>query len=286
MKKMKAAVDIGSNTVQMLAGFEEHGQIVPVYRYLATTRLGAGGQPNHLSERAMAQTVTALAEIQAMLTAEGVRDIRLLATSAVRDAENQATFLDLVKRTCGLDVLVLSGAEEAQLSYRGAISVLDGRSALVLDIGGGSTELIRENAADLLAVSYNIGAVRAQNYGWQRAEIVQQFSQKTLPTLDKSPLVGVGGTITTAAAIRAGVEQYSRQAVQGRVLSRQWLLQLRDHLAALPVEARCMYSPLLQKRGEIIVEGLTILEVVMERLGVDCITASDAGFLDGALLLD
>ena len=256
MKKMKAAVDIGSNTVQMLAGFEEHGQIVPVYRYLATTRLGAGGQPNHLSERAMAQTVTALAEIQAMLTAEGVRDIRLLATSAVRDAENQA------------------------------ISVLDGRSALVLDIGGGSTELIRENAADLLAVSYNIGAVRAQNYGWQRAEIVQQFSQKTLPTLDKSPLVGVGGTITTAAAIRAGVEQYSRQAVQGRVLSRQWLLQLRDHLAALPVEARCMYSPLLQKRGEIIVEGLTILEVVMERLGVDCITASDAGFLDGALLLD
>ena len=73
---MEAAVDIGSNTVQMLAGFEEHGQIVPVYRYLATTRLGAGGQPNHLSERAMAQTVTALAEIQAMLTAEGVRDIR------------------------------------------------------------------------------------------------------------------------------------------------------------------------------------------------------------------
>ena len=284
MKKIKAAVDIGSNTVQMLAGFEEQGQIVPVYRYLATTRLGAGGRPNHLSEGAMAQTVAALTEIQTMLSAKGVQDIRLLATSAVRDAENQADFLDLVKRTCGLDIRVLSGMEEAQLSYRGAVSVLDDASALVLDIGGGSTELIREEAAGLLAVSYNIGAVRAQNQGWQRADIVQQFGRKTLPELGRHPLVGVGGTITTAAAMRAGVREYSRQAVQGRALSLQWLLQLRDHLAALPVEARCSYSPLLQKRGEIIVEGLTILEVVMALLGTECITASDAGFLDGALL--
>jgi len=284
---MRAAIDIGSNTVQMLAGEVSGGNVLPCLHFLATTRLGEGCQDGLLKEERIKQTVDALCRINEILDDADIHNVCLVGTSAIRDAANSEILLKAVEDACGWKINILSGKEEARLSYIGATSLLKnkGTSPLVIDIGGGSTEIIWQNESGVLvASSANVGALRATLGSWDESRIKAELqSQLILPHQSKA-IIGVGGTVTTAAALLYGLSKYSREAVHGRQLDRDMLFSLRQKLAVLLPEERCTYSSLLVQRGEIIVQGLDILLAVLDILHSDSLFASDAGILDGVLL--
>ncbi len=289
---MKAAIDIGSNTVQLLAGTVCDGQIKPQLQLLQTTRLGFSPFPNLLDPKRIGDTLSVLTDYQRQLDSIGVHDVSLIATSAVRDAQNRDLLIDSVRDKLGWQIRVLNGRDEAIYSYRG-VSLLrqKGVPILVLDIGGGSTELIwSDEPKQIKAQSINVGAVRVHLKGWSEGkieDIVEQQLKKArlpIPASKKMQVIGVGGTVTTAAAVLKNLQIYSRDEVHGTKLDDKNILDLRNKLAALSVADRYAYSPLLKQRGDIIVDGLTILIVIMRALGISELIASGAGILDGVLL--
>ncbi len=283
-RELKGAVDIGSNTVQMLVGEIKNKKVKPCLRYLATTRLGK--TPGFLSESAIKETLKALTEINSLLNRVKISGMRLIGTSALRDAKNSSRLLDAVREKFNWEIEIINGLEEARLSYLGAASILGPGEYIVLDIGGGSTEIITENGGPA-SKSYNLGAVRAYKNSWGRKQIKEQLLiQGALPSLKGKTLIGVGGTITTAAAFKKGLKKYNSRKVQGTILSLEEVTALGEELAGLSLAARCQYSPLLARRGEIILEGLAILESAMDLLGAKEIIVSDAGILEGLLLAE
>ena len=281
---MRAAIDIGSNTIQLLAGEVERGIVIPAARRLVTTRLGSNLKEGLLDAVSMGNTVKALLEMRLLLDGMNITEVRLVATSAVRDARNSESLLRRVKSVCGWDIEVLSGEREAFFSYTGAIGAAESvAGTMVLDIGGGSTEVIYPLDKELRLISANVGAVRAQAAGWSEARIAEELAGSISPVA-VSRAVGVGGTVTTTAALLAGVSEYSRQAVQGRVAGYRQVFDLKERLARLTIAERCNYSPLLKDRGLVMLEGLNILISLMNILSLTEITASDSGILDGVLI--
>ena len=281
---MRAAIDIGSNTIQLLAGEVRDGVVMPAVRRLVTTRLGGNLKEGLLDSASVENTVRALLEMRLLLDGMGITEVRAVATSAVRDARNSESLLRRVKSVCGWDIEVLSGEREAFFSYTGAIGAAENVSGMmVLDIGGGSTEVIYPLGGELRFISANVGAVRAQAAGWSEARIMNELAKSIAP-VTVSRAVGVGGTVTTTAALLSGVTEYSRQAVQGKIISYRQVFDLKEHLSRLSVEERRNYSPLLKDRGMVMAEGLTILISLMNILGLTEVTASDSGILDGVLV--
>lgn len=286
---MRAAIDIGSNTVQMMAGDVSQNIVIPKLHFLSTTRLGEGSHNGLLKEERIAQTVDALCRIKILLDKAGIEEVRLVGTSAIRDAVNKERLLKAVEDSCTWQIDVLDGKEEARLSYIGATSLNNGAneeiSPLVIDIGGGSTELIwRGEDGALAASSANVGALRAKLSAWDESRIRSILYDELILPCQRRPLIGVGGTVTTSAALVYGIGTYSREAVHGKKLTYEQILSLRKRLAALNDKDRCAYSPLLAQRGEIIVKGLDILLAILEILDAGSLWASDAGILDGVLL--
>jgi exopolyphosphatase/guanosine-5'-triphosphate,3'-diphosphate pyrophosphatase len=300
-----AAIDIGSNTVQLLvagsedAHFRPHFQIsagqTAYYRLprlffaLRTTRLGASPEPGLLAPERIAATLAVLKEYRGMLISQGVGVVRVIATSAVRDAANRAVLLDAVREHCGWQVEVLSGQEEAYLSFLGASApeLFSGaQHILLLDIGGSSSELIRWREGRIKAVSADVGAVRAQMAGWQADEIERALTGVIKAEDDDSAAlaIGAGGSITTAAALIQGCREYSREAVEGYDLKAQAMDELLEVLQPLSIKQRCAYSPLLARRGEIICEGLLIARTFLRILSLPGLKVSAGGVLEGCLL--
>lgn len=278
----RAAVDIGSNTVQMLAVRRKPGGLEPVCRYLATTRLGR--MPGYLEEGAISDTLKALAEIKKVLADCQIREILLVGTSALREAANSRALLAGIESELGWQVEIISPLEEARLAYAGAMAQIGRSPGLILDIGGGSTEISHENGA-FISRSFPLGARRLQQLALSREEIQDIFrGQGPLPALSGKTLIGVGGTITAAAALKLGLAEYAEKAIAGTVLKDEDIRSLLAALAPLSPEERCLYAPLLAQRGEIIQEGLLILEAVMALLGAEEILTSTAGILEGILL--
>lgn len=222
----------------------------------------------------------------------GIKKVVVVATSAVRDAINKKEFVKQVFREIGWQIQVISGEKEAELSYYGAVSALSRMSPLgipiVIDIGGGSTEVIFKNIGQIQGVSVNVGSVRFQETAWSREEL----DQRLLPLIkevinlgETISLVAVGGTATTAAAILYGISEYDREAIQGRFLALESIKKLKDQLKEMPLEERKKITGLTPKRADIIVPGLEILVRIIELMGEPGITVSDAGILDGLMLL-
>ena len=301
-----AAIDIGSNTVQLLgAKLKAGGQrleieasrerdgllllIEPLFHALRTTRLGASAQAGLLAPERMAETLAVLEEYRNLLLTQGVRAVRVIATSAVRDAANRDLLLRSVRERCGWQVEVLSGQEEARLAFLGAATPAlagNARHIMLLDIGGSSSELIRWRDGHLDAQSANVGAVRAQMAGWQAAKIESLLAEAIKAEADNMAefVIGVGGTITTAAALIQGCWEYSREAVEGYILKAEAVDELLEILRPLPIAQRCSLSPLLQRRGEIIYEGLLIVRAFYRLLSLPSLTVSAGGVLEGCLL--
>lgn len=287
-----AVIGIGSNSVRMLLAEVSEGRINTLRREREGTRLFAGLDAQRcLSQEAMAKTVTAVRAMAESARGSGAQEIRLFATSATRDAANQAEFAALLKAEAGLNLEICSGEEEAALSFYGAT---DGGESGVIDIGGGSTEVIVGSGMDVrCAFSCQMGAVRLAGKhpirdhgdlpyviriaGDLLEEQLRAHPALTLPENWR----GTGGTFTTLAAIVRRVHWTERTRMHGTVVTRADVERTARTLSDMTVEERRTLPGLQPNRADIIVHGVCILLACMQRLGIEEITVSEYGNLDG-----
>lgn len=284
-----AAIDLGSNSLRLLIARVTGDKIEPLYWEMHTTRLGEGLRPGRpLSEVAVERSLSALRGWREIIRGFGVPGpaVMVVATSAVREATNGRDFAAGVRGATGWTVRVLSGSEEAALSYRGAISVL-GRPGVVVDIGGRSTEVIVPvlggEVPDLF--SFPLGALRCTEENTSEHTMVKAMAPAIERVADCGwPLIGVGGTLTTLAAIYHRLEVYDPDVVHGTFLPVETLDALVDRLASLSLEERCRLPGLQPQRADIIVAGSRICQAVMHWGGFSGVTVSEADILWGVIL--
>jgi len=264
------------------------------------TRLGKGiNATNQLAEDRMAHSVAVIDQYKQNAKAFGAEQIYIMATSAVRDASNQAVFLARVKAKTDLDITVLSGELEAEVGYLGVQKGLDREvdQVLVLDIGGGSTELILGKQTHIISkFSHNIGAVRMTDRFFENETMdtaigqVSDFVKSELAgrkddfsANNKRCLVGIGGTITTFAAMALQMTTYDRARIHNYELPLAEIQAMTQKLSRLSSEERKEVVGLDPKRSDIIVAGGVILCEVMQYYGYNSIIISDFDNLEGYL---
>jgi len=283
---MKAAViDIGSNSIRYTVGSISQGRAVTEPKRLMTTRLAEGLiHTGRLSDEAMERSMEAIRYF--IDQAEGL-PVFAYATSAVRDAQNGAEFAERVRYECSISVDVLTGGQEAQYAMMGAAA---GRCAGLIDIGGGSTQVITPD----FSASFPIGCVRAREYAGDaeelcdmRAAVYARCDEVMDLPITAEAMAGVGGTITTLAALDRGLEEYDRGRVDGYMLSTDDVERLVNRLYRMG-DTKRKASPLLSKRHDVIIYGALLLLYAADRLGLKELTVSDRdgmeGFLEAKLL--
>ena len=304
-------IDCGTHTVRLLiadaGGPDGRCRLRDVVRTLRFVRLGQGVDATHrLNPEALTRTFAALDEYSAMIAAHGVDALRFLATSAVRDAENRDEFLAGVQLRLGVTPHVITGEEEARLSYRGAqASYTPGAEAaagefppgrcLVMDIGGGSTELILGDAEDVItARSFDIGSVRLRERllvgdpptPEQVAE-ARRLVDATVAPFFGDPVetfIGVAGTSTSLAAMKLGLTTYDATRVDRSTLLPGEIGALTEHLLASSIASvRAQYPFLEPRRAEVICAGALICDSVANMVGRPMIVR-ETDILDGAAL--
>jgi len=296
-----AAVDVGTNSVRLLVAEPADGApLATVERLMTITRLGAGvDATGHLDDAALARTLDCIAGYAERWRQLGAERVVISATSAVRDAADRQRFFDGVRARTGVDAIVLSGEEEARTAFRGATAGLaaDGPT-LVVDIGGGSTELILGEREPQAMTSRQLGCVRlterclhsdppsADEIAAARGEIRAELdaAAQAVDLTAAAALVGVAGTVTTLGALHLRLERYEPERIHGTRLPTEALTALTERLAAMTVAERAALGPMAPGREDVIVGGALILDEIVRRCGVDEVVVSEADGLDGLAL--
>ena len=296
-----AAIDCGTNSTRLFVS-DEHG--TQLARELRVTRLGAGVDARHeLGRDAIARTVAALRTYRELMDHLGVEAVRAVATSAVRDASNGQELLDVAADVVGAAVELLSGEEEGRLAYTGAVAELDagGGPYVVLDIGGGSTELTALVAGEPAprVVSLDIGCVRLTERSLHHDPPLPEELERTaaaiqheldhaaaaIPALCEVPqratLVGLAGTATTLSMLAHGWTAYDPTLVHHSELTLATVETWADRLAAETVTARRAHAGMVEGRQDVIVGGVLVLREVMRRFGFGRCIVSESDILDG-----
>ncbi len=296
-----AAMDLGTNTALLLVAERREGTWQPVLERAEITRLGQGVDgTKRLLPEAMERSARMLGEYARQARELGVADgdMAAVSTSAARDAVNGSELTALVREYGNLPLEIISGQEEARLTWKGAIADLnadDGQPLCVFDIGGGSSELIFGTKRGLeFRRSFDVGSVRMTERflrsdppaGDERAALFSHlralFSEA--PRHDVPPLfVGVAGTVTTLFTLIHGIEPYDAKRVHGARMLLSELTSLVDRLFQLSVAQRKELKGIEPKRADVIAAGGAILQCAMERLGVRELTVSDRGLRWGLL---
>ncbi len=283
-----AVVDIGTNSTRLLVAEWKAEKVRVIKTDLVMTRLGEGiGKRTGLLKPAIERTIEALLDFKQIIREMDGEKVIVVATSAVRDAANRQKFLSAVKKQVGWDVRVLSGSAEAELSYLGVVKGLKTgvRHPLVIDIGGGSTEFIWVKSDGLYCLSVNLGAVRMTENASQLTEIREMLAGlfDTIKEDGINGLVGVGGTLTTLAAIDLEMEDYEPAQVHGYYLKRQRIKDILHRLELLPLEERKKIPGLQPRRADIIVTGAKIALAVVEGLDLEGVIVSETDIMYGLL---
>lgn len=277
-----AVIDIGSNSIRLMhAAVTPQGATVFGCKRLITTRLAEGLDEHRLlNEAAIARTLDAISTFVVISREKKTQRLFAYATSAVRDAKNGAAFCARVRDACNVEVDVLSGVQEASFAYRGAVGSAGGG---LIDIGGGSAQVM----TPARALSFPIGCVRAKDR-FGSLPLQQAYAQMTL-WLDTccAPLsgirearwTGVGGSITTLAALQAGLCAYDSAVVNNESLTPAGLSSLIRNLDGMG-EARRMH-PLLINRHDVILFGAGVLLYLMRRLDIREMAVSDSDGMEG-----
>jgi exopolyphosphatase/guanosine-5'-triphosphate,3'-diphosphate pyrophosphatase len=275
-----AAVDLGTNTTRLLVADVEDGRLDEVVLRQRITRLGEGVDSRRkLLPLPIARVRNVLTDYRRELESLGAERVLAVATSAVRDAENGEAFLGEVEWSYGFTTQLLTGEEEAALILRGVGDV--SADTLVLDVGGGSTELVMRDRA----VSLNVGAVRLTEQFGEHVDAIAAHVRPLLPTdLTPARAVGVAGTITSLAALDLALPAYDRDQVHGHVLTLRAVEEQLARLAALPLDERRRLPALDPERAPVIVAGAVIVREVLRRYGLDALQASEHDLLHGAAL--
>lgn len=305
---LRGLIDIGTNSVKLLVA-EVTGHLVrPIHEVSEQTRLGRGFYETHrLLPEAIQDTAVVVAQFKELAQAHQVTSLRVIATSAARDAQNQGELLGAVRRESGLEVEVISGDREAEWVYQGVTTdpAISGDRLLILDVGGGSTEFILgEGAHKQFQESFPMGSVRLLEQ-LQPAdpprpeqlqscrEVVSRFIQQRIvpdigAALRSSPkrcrLIGTGGASTIMGRITYQLENFERDRLEGATLQRAEIHQLVDRIWSLPLEERRQIMGLPRKRADVILTGAVIYEGVMQQLEFDELTISTRGLRFGGLL--
>jgi exopolyphosphatase/guanosine-5'-triphosphate,3'-diphosphate pyrophosphatase len=288
-----AAIDCGTNTIKLLIGDLPDVAV----RESRMVRLGQGvDRTGRLSDEALARVFAAIDDYAALIAAHDVRRLRFCATSASRDADNADVFGDGVFARLGVRPEVLSGDEEAALAFAGAIrnlAVHPEAPVLVVDIGGGSTELILGSTAPEAAISMNIGSVRlherhlhsdpptAAEVAACVADIDAALDAAPVSPGDAATVVGIAGTVTTVAAGVLDLPAYAREAIDQQVISVAAVHDYVDRLVAMPVAERLTLPYLHPGRADVIDAGALILSRVLRRTSVPTMVVSESDILDG-----
>lgn len=301
---IRASIDIGSNTLRLLVADVSGGMLKPLHYGLESTRLARGlTASGMLDANAKDASLRVLDEFIKKAQSMGAVDIYAFGTSALREARDSGQFLDRVTRSLGLEVHVISGEHEARMTALGVLSSIDTPlGAIVIDIGGGSMEVIASSpvAEVLHAESFPVGVVK----------LIERHGLSALPTSGElvnlehecrevgkavaqrfgghvaggMRFVATAGTATTLAAIDLALTEYDASVVHGHKLSMPALCQMRCMLIEMPLLRRMHVPGLPASRADLIIPGIILTMDVMESLGFDEMLVSDQGILEGALL--
>jgi exopolyphosphatase / guanosine-5'-triphosphate,3'-diphosphate pyrophosphatase len=297
-----AAVDLGTNMIRLLVADTAESDWRAVDQAQRVTRLGDGQGPGGpLLAEPMARTLDTVVEFVRRAEASGAARVRIAATSAVREAANRAAFVARLEAATGRAVEVLTGEDEARLTLLGVRSGLAGLAEpfVVLDIGGGSTELALARAGRLeCAVSLRLGVVAFADrhrpdgrldpaaLGALREEVTARLQEQVpeaIAAAGAGCLVGTAGTVTTLATLDLGLAAYDADRVQGHMLTRAAIEDLLARLARLTHSERAVLPALEPGRADLIVPGTVICLAAMARVGFDALTVSDRGLREGIL---
>lgn len=297
---MVASIDLGTNTARLLIGTAENGRVERHFISRKITRLGGGfTRERGISDEAALRSITALQDFARAIAEHKVERVRAVATSAVRDAVNRTDFCSMVKAASGIELEVITGELEAELTLGGVISGLDllPEALFVFDVGGGSTEYLLAKGREILfADSLPLGVVRLTEgkvtvdamYKKIRKELdallSHLHSSSHLARLSSATLVGTAGTATTLAAISMQLKDYDYRKVNNHLLSLEEIRSIYRRLAPLTVAERLQIAGLEQGREDLIIAGTLLTIKTMETFGFSTLKVSDYGLLEGALL--
>ena len=295
------AIDIGTNSVRLLVaevdGTGRDAKLETLDRRMRITRLGQGVDASGaLAPDAIARTVAVLREYRSALDEYGVTRVRATATSAARDASNRDEFFTAA-REVGIEPELLSGEEEAALSFLGATADLDAAAPyLVVDIGGGSTEFVLGTSEPVGLISVNIGCVRiteqflhsdppAPEELSNAVAVVRDYIadvERAIPGVaDATTLVGLAGTVSSVAAVELGLPEYDRDKIHHFRLTKAAAEDVFRTLATESAAERAHNPGLEPGRVDVIVGGAIVLVTILRALGFDEVLVSEADILDG-----
>ena len=293
-----AAIDCGTNSIRLLIADIAGGNFREIYRTMEIVRLGQGVDKNKaFHPDALDRTLKATALFAEEIARRGVERMRFCATSATRDASNRELFIDGVKALLGVAPEVISGEEEAALSFKGATKELRGVGApyLVIDIGGGSTEFVFGSERVEFAKSQNIGCVRmserhfstippqAEEIAGAKADIDEAIkgAAEIVPITEAKTLIAVAGTATTVAAAALGLSTYDRHSIHLSRISAEKTHQVSEMFLSLNRDEIAALGYMHPGRVDVIGAGSLVLSRIMTLTGAEEFVASESDILDG-----
>lgn len=305
-----AAIDCGTNSIRLLiADVDDAGALVDVHREMRVVRLGQGvDATGRLSEEALDRTFAAAEDYAALIAQHGAERVQFVATSATRDAENRDEFVAGIESRLGVAPRVVSGDEEAALSFAGAASVLPALGedpVLVVDLGGGSTEFVLGNADGVIAGrSMDMGCVRfterflrsdpptAAEVDSAEATVNEYLTTmlSTVPAERAVTIIGVAGSVTTITAHALGLEAYEPEAIHGAVLPLRGVVEACTSLLEMSHDARAALPYMHSGRVDVIGAGALIWRTIVQRIpalsthAIATVTTSEHDILDGIAL--
>ena len=283
--KMKIGIiDVGSNSVRL--ALMADGKTL--YKKLATTRLGEGLSLSGLiKQEAIERTAKAIFDLKNLAESDGAERVCVFATAAVRSASNRQDFLNFVKETCGIEVEVISGEEEAKLGLSGA---LKGRDGGIIDVGGASTEVtVQRGGKVLYSKSVNIGTVRLFDLaGRDKDKLLSVINEKIAEygnfNASGFEMYTIGGTATTLASVKHALKIYDPAITDGTVISADEVYAIADKILSLTVEEVRAVAGMEPRRADVIGGGCLLMYGVMKKFCIDKVTVSESDNIEGYYL--
>lgn len=297
-----AAIDCGTNSIRLLIADVVDNKIIDVVRTMIIVRLGEGvDQTREFSHAALTRTFAAVDVYAGLIDEHKPEVVRFVATSASRDVSNRAEFFAGVKERLGIEPTVISGDEEARLSFLGATAGLaelpDAPAApyLVIDIGGGSTEFVVGEFAPTAAISTDVGCVRmTERHFHDDPPTAQQISDATqdvdaaiataasvVPLEDVRSLIGLAGSVTTIAALALNLQSYDPTKIHGSRISAEKVHEIAQELLSMTRAQRAGLGPMHEGRVDVIGGGALVLDRIMQVTGLSQVVVSEHDILDG-----
>lgn len=295
-------IDIGTNSMRLLIAEYVNNKIENRNKYINTTRIGQGvDKDGYITKEAMDRNLNALKEFSDICKEQNCEAVYCMGTSALRDSKNGQEFVKKAKEMANIDVKIICGDEESNLGFLGVLEGTEGDkkdNILVIDIGGGSTEFVLGNEEGInFCKSENVGALRmtekfittdpiSEEDFNQMNYFIENTISSTLEILKNkkiSKLVGIGGAITSVSAMNQQLEVYSMEKVHNSKVTKKDIEKILQNLKKMTLNDKKTIKGLQPKRADIITAGVTILNIIMEKLEFEKIMISEYDNLEGLI---